>query len=100
MVATLPGLEGDIEKIPAVLSRKGDLQIKDSKGNILAEKINLKETSLALDESGMPYVGLFLDTESLTKMSAYVEQNPQSYMDILVDSESATPGDPIPSKFK
>ena len=89
LVATLPGLEGDTEKIPAVLSRKGDLQIKDDQGNVLAEKNNLKETSLALDESGMPYVGLFLETETLTKMSAYVSKNPQSYMDIFVDEERA-----------
>ena len=89
LIATLPGLEGDTEKIPAVLSRKGDLHIKDDQGNVLAEKNNLKETSLALDESGMPYVGLFLDTETLTKMSAYVSENPESYMDIFVDEEIA-----------
>ena len=89
LLATLPGLEGDFDKIPAVLSRKGDLQIIDKTGNILAEKGNLKETTLALDESGMPYVGLFLDAESLGKMSEYVSTNTQDYMDIFVDKERA-----------
>jgi hypothetical protein len=87
--ATLPGLEEDQEKIPIVLSRRGELVIKDAKGSILATKDNLKNTALALDESGMPYVGLFLDLSALSKMSKYVSENPQSYMQIFVDNELA-----------
>lgn len=87
--ATLPGLDKDQEKIPTVLSRRGELVIKDADGTILATKENLKNTALALDESGMPYVGLFLDLSSLSKMSKYVSENPQSYMQIFVDDELA-----------
>ena len=87
--ATLPGLEEDQEKIPTVLSRRGELTIKDADGSILATKENLKNTALALDESGMPYVGLFLDLSSLSKISKYVSENPQSYMQIFVDDELA-----------
>ena len=87
--ATLPGLEEDQEKIPTVLSRRGELTIKDADGSILATKENLKNTTLALDESGMPYVGLFLDLSSLSKISKYVSENPQSYMQIFVDDELA-----------
>ena len=86
---SLPGLEGEFEKIPKVLSRAGSLTIRDDEGKILATKDNLQETSLALDESGMPYVGLYFDMESLVKMSAYVSSKPQSYMDIFVDNEQA-----------
>ena len=87
--ATLPGLDGDRDKIPDVLSRKGELTIKDDAGHILASKVNLKETTLALDESGMPYVGLFLDEDTLVKMSKYVSEKPQSYMSFYVDEELA-----------
>ena len=87
LVTTLPGLDGDKEKIPQLFSRVGELTIKDAGGNILATKKNLQETSLALDESGMPYVGLFLDMDALKKMSTYVSQNPELYMNIYVDEE-------------
>lgn len=88
VTATLPGLEDDEAKIPALLAARGWLEIAQG-DTVLVDRTAVIEASLRLDEGGTAYTWLDLMPDTVPTLEAALEADPEGDLTIRLDSEIA-----------
>lgn len=84
LTATLPGLPDDAVAVPALLSARGELELR-TEGRLLATRQDLQSARLELDESGMPQTTLTFVPEVGERLAAEVDAAPQGEIVFLLD---------------
>ena len=84
----LPDLPGIADSFPRLISRVGNLEIRDGT-TVLAERSDMESAQIALDESGMPYVSIKFKSEIHKQIQAHVEKKPDGHLDIYLDGTFA-----------
>jgi hypothetical protein len=84
LTATLPGLDDDRDAIPALLAATGAFEIR-SEGEVLATHDDVTLAQVQLDESGLPYTWIELDTDPLAAVTAAVSADPAGQLIMTLD---------------
>lgn len=84
--AILPDLENAQADIPNLLVQTGNLSFQDGE-TVLAKDVVVKDASIALGESGMPYAAVVLETETRQKLQKHILKNPKGFVSIYLDGK-------------
>ena len=82
LTATMPGLPDDATAIPALLTRRGALEIR-SGDQALAGPLDVASASVNLDTSGAPYASVKLLPSAAARVTAALRAG--SALDVLLD---------------
>ena len=88
ILATLPGVEDELETIPAVLGQPGNIEIH-SEGQVILSRGEVREASIRLDEAGAPYVWLDLDPAAIPQLEEQLAANPEGEWHFFIDGSLA-----------
>jgi len=86
LVATMPGLDDDATAIPALLARRGLLEVRHG-DTVLATQADLTKPTLELDPAGMPYDQLTFQPEVGEALTQAVAGDPKGELVFVLDGE-------------
>jgi hypothetical protein len=90
LTATLPGLDDDLEAVPRLLSRRGQLELRRGTTVVVAPE-HVEGASIRLDESGAAYTWIDLSKAGITSLEAALEAEPDGELTVISDGTEATP---------
>ena len=84
--AVLPKIDKAEEEIPLLLIQEGYLSFRDAE-EILAKDVVVRDASVALGESGMPYTRVRLQKDVRVLLQKHIRSNPTGIISIYLDGK-------------